>query len=100
MSLESWRPRASKPTLSLTTSDSVRPSFPSTLVIILTQLGLAGGSCVVTIFKRPSFFKAGGADGRTRMGYNHGAECRPVTQADVDKVKSVKANSKYAEVSL
>lgn len=35
------------------------------------NLGL-GGSCVVTILKRPSFFKPGGQDGRDRLGYNHG----------------------------
>lgn len=35
------------------------------------NLGL-GGSCVVTILKRPSFYKPGGKDGRDRLGYNHG----------------------------
>jgi hypothetical protein len=29
-----------------------------------------------------------------RLGYNHAHECRPVTMADVDKVKS-KENSPY-----
>lgn len=37
------------------------------------NLGL-GGACVVTIFKRPSFWQAGGIDGRTRLGYNHAVE--------------------------
>lgn len=34
------------------------------------NLGL-GGSCVVTLFKRPEFWKEGGKDGRDRVGYNH-----------------------------
>lgn len=37
------------------------------------NLGL-GGSCVVTIMKRPDFYKPGGEDGRARLGYNHGCE--------------------------
>ncbi|KAK4057875.1 hypothetical protein OIO90_001094 [Microbotryomycetes sp. JL221] len=60
------------------------------------NLGL-GGSCVVTVLKRPEFFKQGGQDGRARVGYNHGCECKPVTQQDIDKVKSVKAHSDFAE---
>lgn len=44
----------------------------------LTIVFATGGSCVVTIFKRPSFYKPGGPDGRTRLGYNHGAEVRGV----------------------
>lgn len=63
------------------------------------NLGL-GGSCVVTILKRPAFFKAGGADGRSRVGYNPGEECRSITQADVDLVKSVRASSDFAAVDL
>lgn len=51
------------------------------------NLGL-GGSCVVSILKRPSFFKAGGEDGRTRMGYNHGEECRGLEEKHVEAVKS------------
>ncbi|KAL8278151.1 hypothetical protein RQP46_009475 [Phenoliferia psychrophenolica] len=46
------------------------------------NLGL-GGSCVVTIFRRPDFFKAGGIDG-----------------ADVDTVKSRQMSNKYADVQL
>ncbi|SCV70780.1 BQ2448_3542 [Microbotryum intermedium] len=63
------------------------------------NLGL-GGSCVVTILKRPGFFAEGGADGRARLGYNHAAECKSVTQTDVDKVKSRKQYSKFADVNL
>lgn len=63
------------------------------------NLGL-GGSCVVTILKRPSFFKAGGEDGRARAGYNPGCECKTITDADVQKVKSRKAFSKFAESHL
>ena len=30
----------------------------------------------------------------SRLGYNHATECRPITMADVDKVKA-KMSSKY-----
>ncbi|KAH0838722.1 thiolase-like protein [Lanmaoa asiatica] len=53
-----------------------------------------GGAVVVSLLRRPEFFKPGGVDGRTRLGYNHGCECKPVTLADLDKVKS-KNSSQY-----
>lgn len=40
----------------------------------MSDIHCIGGSCVVTILKRPSFFKAGGSDGRSRVGYNHACE--------------------------
>lgn len=43
----------------------------------------------MSVLKRPAFWTTGGADGRTRLGYNHAVECRRITQADVDRVKSV-----------
>lgn len=66
---------------------------------LMHNLGL-GGSCVVGLFKRPAFFKSGGEDGRSRIGYNHGAECKEVTQSDIDKVKSKTAFSAYAAAKL
>jgi len=44
------------------------------------NLGL-GGSCVVTLLRRPDFYETDkkGPDGRDRLGYEHGHECRPVT---------------------
>jgi sterol carrier protein 2 len=33
--------------------------------------------------------------GSFRLGYNHAHECRPITMADVDKVKSRKETSAY-----
>lgn len=46
------------------------------------NLGL-GGSCVVSILRRPSFYTAEQTpDGRDRLGYNHAAECRPVSTAE------------------
>lgn len=39
------------------------------------NLGL-GGACVVSILKRPDFYKKGGVDGRTRLGYEYGYEVR------------------------
>ncbi|GBE78493.1 thiolase-like protein [Sparassis latifolia] len=53
------------------------------------NIGL-GGAVVCSLLRRPEFFKAGGKDGRDRLGYNHAYECRPVTMADVDQVKSRK----------
>ncbi|KAH7884025.1 thiolase-like protein [Phlebopus sp. FC_14] len=53
-----------------------------------------GGAVVVSLLRRPEFFEAGGVDGRSRLGYNHGHECRPVTRADVEKVKS-RQSSRY-----
>ncbi|KAN0101046.1 Thiolase-like protein [Tylopilus felleus] len=49
-----------------------------------------GGAVVVSLLRRPEFFNPGGVDGRTRLGYDHGFECKPVTPADLDKVKSKK----------
>ena len=60
---------------------------------LVHNIGL-GGAVVVSLLRRPEFFKEGGHDGRDRLGYNHAHECRPVTMADVDRVKS-KKNSPY-----
>ncbi|KAJ7158851.1 sterol carrier protein 2 [Mycena filopes] len=60
---------------------------------LVHNVGL-GGAVVVSLLRRPEFFKPGGEDGRTRVGYNHAHECRPITMADVDKVKS-KKNSPF-----
>jgi len=53
-----------------------------------------GGAAVVSLLRRPEFYKSGGLDGRSRLGYNHAHEVRPVTLAEVDKVKS-KESSQY-----
>ncbi|KAG9310310.1 thiolase-like protein [Chiua virens] len=53
-----------------------------------------GGAVVVSLLRRPEFFAPGGVDGRSRLGYNHACECKPVTLADLDKVKS-KNSSQY-----
>jgi sterol carrier protein 2 len=58
---------------------------------LIHNIGL-GGAVVVSLLRRPEFFKPGGEDGRTRLGYNHAHECRPITMGDVDKVKSKKAS--------
>lgn len=64
------------------------------------RAGCEGGACVITLLKRPSFYKEGGADGRTRLGYNAACEARSITQADVDRVKSRKHYSRYADANL
>lgn len=76
------------------------------------NIGL-GGAAVVSLLRRPEFFREGGEDGRNRcdpntvfpgtswylvncthilithrLGYNHAHECRPVNMTDVNKVKS------------
>ncbi|KAI0963064.1 hypothetical protein AcW1_000251 [Taiwanofungus camphoratus] len=53
-----------------------------------------GGAVVCSLLRRPEFYKAEGKDGRDRLGYNHAHECKPVTRADVEKVKARK-NSPY-----
>lgn len=72
-----------------------------------------GGAVVCSLLRRPEFYKPGGQAGKDRcvsqalsltsmltaqhpirLGYNHAHECRPVSMADVDKVKSRK-NSPY-----
>ncbi|KAJ7650374.1 putative thiolase [Roridomyces roridus] len=60
---------------------------------LVHNVGL-GGAVVVSLLRRPEFFKAGGKDGRSRLGYNHAHECRPVTMEDVNKAKS-KASSPF-----
>ncbi|THH17189.1 hypothetical protein EW146_g3572 [Bondarzewia mesenterica] len=60
---------------------------------LIHNVGL-GGAVVVSLLRRPEFYKAGGEDGRDRLGYNHAHECRPITRADLDKVKA-KVTSEY-----
>jgi sterol carrier protein 2 len=54
---------------------------------LVHNIGL-GGAVVVSLLRRPEFYKAGNVDGRTRLGYNHAHECRTITIDDVNKVKS------------
>ncbi|KAF8887497.1 sterol carrier protein 2 [Mucidula mucida] len=61
---------------------------------LVHNLGL-GGAVVVSLLRRPEFWKEGGQDGRDRLGYNHACVCRGVTRADVDKVKSRRSASEY-----
>ncbi|KZT67626.1 thiolase-like protein [Daedalea quercina L-15889] len=49
-----------------------------------------GGAVVCSLLRRPEFYRPGGHDSRLRLGYNHAHECKPVTKADVEKVRSVK----------
>ncbi|KAG9099844.1 hypothetical protein FS749_000240 [Ceratobasidium sp. UAMH 11750] len=61
---------------------------------VTSKLGLVhnvglGGAVVVSVLKRPKFWKDGGKDGRDRLGYNHACECKPVSRADVDRAKAV-----------
>lgn len=70
------------------------------------NIGL-GGSCIVTILRRPEFYQssrpvaAGGGESpmHARLGYHVARECRPITQADLDKVKS-RLYSNYVEPAL
>ncbi|THH30169.1 hypothetical protein EUX98_g3996 [Antrodiella citrinella] len=58
---------------------------------LIHNLGL-GGAAVCSLLRRPEFYCPGQSDGRDRLGYNHAHECRPITMADVDKVKAKKSS--------
>jgi len=54
---------------------------------LVHNIGL-GGAAVVSLLRRPEFWKDGGEDGRTRLGYNHAYECRGVTEADIKRAQA------------
>ncbi|KAF8480738.1 thiolase-like protein [Russula ochroleuca] len=54
---------------------------------LVHNIGL-GGAAVISLLRRPEFYRAGGQDGRDRLGYNHAHELRLITSADVDNAKS------------
>ncbi|KAK0198152.1 sterol carrier protein 2 [Armillaria mellea] len=60
---------------------------------LVHNLGL-GGAVVISLLRRPEFYREGGPDGRTRLGYNHAHICKPITMQDVEKVRS-KNSSEY-----
>ncbi|KAK0529353.1 hypothetical protein OC834_002161 [Tilletia horrida] len=57
------------------------------------NIGL-GGSCVVSILKRADFYSGKPGGFKARLGYDAGFECKPITEADFNKVKS-KAFAEY-----
>ena len=61
------------------------------------NIGL-GGSCVVTVLRRPQFYKKGSTS-KDRLGYNVGDECRRLTESELDKVRS-KHFSNYLPPSI
>ncbi|EGN91798.1 hypothetical protein SERLA73DRAFT_173334 [Serpula lacrymans var. lacrymans S7.3] len=63
---------------------------------LIHNIGI-GGAAVISLLRRPEFYKPGGEDGRIRLGYNHAYECRSVTHADVYKVKSKKSSAYVLE---
>ncbi|THH01508.1 hypothetical protein EW026_g1209 [Hermanssonia centrifuga] len=62
---------------------------------LVHNIGL-GGAVVCSLLRRPEFYEEGGTDGRARLGYNHAHECRPVTMADVNKIKSQKSSPTWS----
>jgi len=75
--------------------DKVKPDSGKAAYCLAHNLGL-GGSCSVSILGRPDFYKPGGKDGRSRLGYEYGFMCKGITEACVEKVKSRKAFSAFA----
>jgi len=65
---------------------------------LVHNIGL-GGAVVVSLLRRPEFYEEGGKDGRDRLGYNHACEVRPITMADVDRVKSKKSSKFILEMA-
>ncbi|EJD04477.1 thiolase-like protein [Fomitiporia mediterranea MF3/22] len=65
---------------------------------LIHNIGL-GGACVVSVLRRPEFYKEGGKDGRDRLGYNHAHECRSITMAEVNKVKSKKSSDWFLSLA-
>ncbi|PWN40503.1 putative sterol carrier protein [Ceraceosorus guamensis] len=61
------------------------------------NIGL-GGSCVVSILKKASFYKDG-AHNKDRFGYDFANECRRMTEEELEKVKS-KHFSDYLPASI
>jgi len=47
-----------------------------------------GGAVVVSLLRRPEFYRESGQDGKQRLGYNHAYQCKPITKRDVEKVKA------------
>ena len=62
------------------------------------NIGL-GGSCVVTVLRKPEFFKDGGKC-KDRFGYEAGYECQRISEEDLNKVKSKKQFSEYLPAKL
>ncbi|KDN47132.1 putative sterol carrier protein [Tilletiaria anomala UBC 951] len=63
------------------------------------NIGL-GGSCVVTVLRRPAFFQQGAYDPKKLFGYNVGYETQRLTEAELDRAKSKKAYSDYLPAKL
>ncbi|CAK9780131.1 putative sterol carrier protein [Cutaneotrichosporon oleaginosum] len=61
------------------------------------NLGL-GGACVVTVLRKPSFYKKGSTSA-DRYGYNVANEVRGITKADLNKVRA-KLHSDYIPVKV
>lgn len=61
------------------------------------NLGL-GGSCVISILRKPAFYRAGTTSAQ-RAGYDVAREVRRVTQTELNKVRA-KQFSDYVEPAL
>ncbi|KAF8257249.1 thiolase-like protein [Lactarius quietus] len=53
---------------------------------LVHNIGL-GGAVVISLLRCLEFYHADGPDGRDRLGYTHAHMLRPITRADVDKVR-------------
>ena len=56
-----------------------------------------GGAVVVSLLRRPEFWKDGGEDGRHRLGYNHAHEVRGITRQNIEQAKSKQTSAMVLE---
>ncbi|WFD32004.1 propanoyl-CoA C-acyltransferase [Malassezia sp. CBS 17886] len=73
--------------------------IPGVKFALAHNVGL-GGAVVISIYKKPSFYKEGGDDGRKRLGGNPATAVLPVSQKDYEQVVSKTHGAPFIRASL